>query len=163
MKKQKKGIDKVTLKVTNSLKNGKIRGKSKKERKNLEAMCCHHKASKKKDKAKPMIVPTDDGKARICLMCGEIIPTKFYEKDEVKKMIAPTRQLLSQMKYITVAAGLGDDVQEYAVRMAVDMSHLAKAYKKAKSVVERTERVKKHKKKNRNSNEGTIGSWRVNG
>ena len=161
-KNKRKGIDKVTLKITNSLKNGKIKAKNKKERKNMEAMCCHHKASKKKDKVKPMIVPTDDGDKRICLICGEIVPTKLYEKDEVKKMVAPCRALVSQLKYITVAAGLGDEVQEYAVRMAVDLSHITKAYKKSKSAVERTERVKKHKKKNRNMNEGTFGSWRVN-
>lgn len=147
--------------ITNSLnKHGEIRGESKKETKNLKAMCPHHKMTKK-GKIKPTVYNDGNGTCT-CEMCGHSFTTHLYGNDEVKKSVGEIVQLLDQSRYMAEAADLGKETKAYLAQTSVSMSHFPKTYKKIRKVIEKTENTKRKKNKNRNQRGGSesYGGWR---
>lgn len=147
--------------VTNSLnKHGEIRGKDKKESKNLKAMCPHHKITKK-GKIKPTVYNDGNGTCT-CEMCGHKFPTHLYDKDETGKIVGKMTQLLDQSRYLAEAADLGKDTKQYLASTSVSVSHFPKTYGKIKKVVEKSENTKRRKNKGRGGRGGSevYGGWR---
>lgn len=156
--KQQKDIAQI---ITNSLnKHGEIKGKNKKETKNLRAMCTHHKYTKKGKKKADII---NEGNGNItCLMCSSKFNTHLADKNEIHKIVNKLLQYLNQCKFMAEAAGLGKGTINYLAELCVQVSHFEKVYCKTKHVVERAEHVKNKKKKNKNYGTGSedLGSWR---
>lgn len=147
--------------VTNSLnKHGEIKGKDKKETKNLRAMCPHHKITKK-GKIKPTIYNDGNGTC-ICEMCGHRFPTHLYTNDETKKVVGEMTQILDQSRYLAEAADLGKDTKAYLAQTSVSVAHFPKTYKKIRKVVEKSESTKRRKNKGHNQKGGSesYGGWR---
>lgn len=145
--------------TANLNKHGEIKGSNKKETKNLKAMCPHHKETKK-GKNKAMVWNNGDGSLK-CTMCDNRVPTDLKSKEDVKKTISPTQDLLSQARYMTVAADLGKEEQAYFARLSVDLANFPKVYGRVKHIVEKRENMRKRKKKNGNrNNSGVYGGWR---
>ena len=72
----------ITAKITDSLnKRGEIKGRNKKETKNLKAMCMHHKYTKK-GKLRPEIINDGAGKCT-CTMCTHSFSTEIKKKEKV--------------------------------------------------------------------------------
>lgn len=149
--------------VTNSLnKHGEIRGDSKKETKNLKAMCPHHKVTKK-GKIKPTVI--NDGRGTcICEMCGHRFPTKLYSSEDTHAAVDAVTTILDQARFMAEAADLGKDTKMYLARTSVDIAHLPKTYGKIRHVTEKNDAIKKHKKKNRGNEvrggSESYGAWK---
>jgi hypothetical protein len=157
-----KNFDTIVM-VTNSLnKHGEIRGASKKETKNLRALCPHHKLNKK-GKKKPTVSNNGNGLCT-CEMCGSSFTTHLYNKDELDKIVGKINNVLSQARYIVASADLGKEAEQFFARTSVEMAQLPKAYSKIKNAVERSENLKKKKKgKDKNysgSGSENYGGWR---
>lgn len=147
--------------VTNSLnKHGEIKGRDKKETRNLRAMCPHHKITRK-GKIKPAVYNDGNGTCT-CEMCGHKFPTHLFDKDETSKIVGKVTQLLDQSRYMAEAANLGKETKRYLAETSVSVSHLPKTYGKIKRVVEKSENTKKRKNKNNRGRGGseTYGGWR---
>lgn len=153
----------VIATITNSLnKHGEIKGANKKEKKNLKAMCPHHKITKK-GKIKPTVSNDGNGTCK-CEMCGHEFTTHLFTKDETKENTGKFVEMLDQARYMAQAADLGKDTNMYLAKLSVDVSHFNKVYGKIKHVVERSDNMKKKKKGHRNNNNGggssNYGGWR---
>ena len=146
--------------VTNSLnKHGEIRGETKKETKNLKAMCPHHKITKK-GKIKPTIFNDGQGTCT-CEMCGAKFTTHLYNKEESDKIIGKMKGMLDQARFMNQAADTGKETQIYLAKLSVDVSHFGKTYGRIKKAVERTDSIKKKKNKSNNHYNGSsYGSWK---
>lgn len=151
----------IVAAVTNSLnKHGEIKGNSKKETKNLKAMCPHHKINKK-GKIKPTVYNDGNGTC-VCTMCGAKFTTHLFNKEEIDKIQGKFKGVLDQARYMTEAADLGKDTSTYLAKLSVDVSHFGKTYGKIRHVVQRSENMKKKKKNNNNRGNGSenYGGWR---
>lgn len=150
----------IVATVTDSLnKHGEIRGSSKKETKNLKAMCPHHKITKK-GKIKPTIYNDGQGTCT-CEMCGAKFTTHLYSKEESNKVIGKMKMMLDQARFMNQAADTGKETGLYLAKLSVDLSHFGKTYGRMKKAVERTEDMKKRKNKSRNNAGGSnYGSWK---
>ena len=151
----------ITAVITNHLnKHGEIRGENKKETKNLKLACNHHKITKK-GKIKPTIFNDGNGMC-VCEMCGARFSAVLYEKDESKKIIGKVKGMLDQAKFMNQAYDTGKDTQVYLTKLSVDLGHFGKTYGKIKKAAERLENVKKKKKGNNRSSQGSnYGSWKT--
>ena len=156
-----KSTKEIVRRVSNSLnKHGEIsKGKN---GKNLKASCPHHKINKK-GKIKPATINNGNGECT-CEMCGAVISTRLYNKDDLNKICGDFKGLLDQSRYITVAANLGDDTMGYLTDLSVKASHFKKCYKRIKKTVEKTEKTKGRRKKRSGSGDGasssSYGGWR---
>lgn len=147
--------------ITNNLnKHGEIRGKSKKETRNLRAICFHHRITKK-GKVRPSVYNNGEGFC-ICEMCGKKFPTHFFSNDETKKACKDLTEMLTQSRFMAEAADLGNDTKNYLAKLSLDISHFKKTYAKIRHVVEKSDRMKKNRGKGnrRGSSSETFGSWR---
>lgn len=160
---QTKNGSSIVATVTNSLnKHGEIKGKDKKETKNLRAMCPHHKITKKGN-IKATII-NDGAGTCTCLMCGASWSTDLPDKDEVKKILKPVKELLDMSRFLAEAADLGKETKAYLAKVSVDMAHLPKTYNKITHVVKKSESIKNKKRKgNKNNNSYDGGSQRYGG
>jgi len=145
----------------NLSKNGKIKGKNKKDTKRLIDICEHH-VENKKHKRKPNISNDGNGICT-CRACRQKFPTTVKSKSEVKELTEPLLQLVNQSKFIAVAANLGRNTEEYFVHGATFLRTFPKTYAKAVDVVSKEEKTKKHKKKKNGdryrSDSAKFGSW----
>lgn len=148
--------------ITESLdKHGEIKGKTKKETKNLRLICNHHRYTKKR-RVKPNI--SNDGAGRCdCPMCNGSFTTHQFTNEELKERIGLVLEILSQARFMTAAAGLGREMERYYAMTSVHVGHLAKAYKKTRNALAKAERTKsgkgkRDKKKNRATSHA-YGSW----
>lgn len=152
----------VAERISKSLnKHGEIKGENKKETKNLKAMCNHHKLTKKQ-KIKAMVYNNGNGQCT-CTMCGKSFPTHLYDHEELMKVVGKTQSIVSQAAFMTAAAGLGKDTEKFIAELSIYLNQFPKVYGKVKTVVEKSEKVKKKKKnKGYNNNDGSenYGGWR---
>lgn len=151
----------IVATITNSLnKHGEIKGKSKKETKNLKLMCPHHKFNKK-GKKKPTVYNDGNGTC-VCTMCGARIPTHLYNNDETDKIQGKFKSVLDQARFMAESADLGKETSTFLARLSVDVGHFGKTYKKIRHVVQKSENMKKKKKDNTNRGNGSenYGGWR---
>ena len=152
-----KNLGAVRLITNASDKKGRIRGKNKKETKQLIAMCPHHKYNKK-GKIKP-IIEYDDGVCT-CYLCGAQFPAVPYDNDSFNKIHTDMTEVIDQAKYMAVEIGAGPETQEFLSSYAVQHKKFKKTYNKIKDVAVKQSRVKK-KKHNGSSGGGSsrYGSW----
>ncbi len=150
--------------ITKSLdKHGRIKGKNKKETKKLKDECFHHIKSKK-HKIKPDIQNDGQGTCT-CYACNHKFRTHTYSKDDMRDLCDNFMEVVDQAKYITVAANLGRNAEEYLVHLTGAVRTFPKFYTKAVKVVSKEESTKKRKKR-KNSNDWRstdsyqYGSWR---
>lgn len=152
---------KVVYQTTKALnKKGKIKGKNKKETRALKGGCCHHIYNKKM-KLKPNIFRTGDEYA-ICNGCGARFPVKVFEDDELNARINSFEEMNNQAKYISVAAGAGNEIAEYFSHVGVAIKPFKKAYKKIRNLAQKKQAInKKRKKGNKHFGGGSAqyGTW----
>lgn len=143
----------------NTTKNGKIRGKNKKQTRVLRGACVHHTLNKN-GKVKPTIY--NDGKQTCtCRMCQASFKGRPYDKEEVINKIKGAKEVVNQLKYLSVAVNAGNDAVRYASELGSMMECLPKNYRKVASIAEKAESVRNKKKKKKNGSDfSTIGSWR---
>ena len=139
----------------NRKKNGKVRLAKKVHRR-----VCDHNRLTKKGKYKPNIVSDGNGLCR-CKDCGAVIPTKILTKDESRQLRDDTMQYIDQGKYLSRAANLGENAQDYFVNLAVNFGKFNKVYNKTAKVVTKRDSVKNKKNKNKQSRSGSsnLGGW----
>ena len=158
----KTGKQSITQLITRNLnKHGEIKGKNKKETKNLRSMCCHHKYTKK-GKLRPAIYNDGNGVCT-CELCGQKFTTHLASGEEIKEVTGNFMQYVNQSKYATVAASLGKDTETYLAKMSVDVNHFPKVYGRINKAIEKKEKTKKRKNKNKRgltSDSDSYGSWR---
>lgn len=152
----------ITALISASLnKHGRIKGKTKKETKNLKASCLHHIITKK-GKKRPKVANNGNGVCE-CYLCDKKFRTKLYDDSELKENLAAFSGMVEQAKFMAEAADLGEDTKKYLVETALDVSKFSKTYRKIRHVVEKTSNLKKKKKKNNGNNGGgsqNYGGWR---
>ena len=139
------GKTSIVAMITDNLnKHGEIKGSSKKETKNLKAMCPHHKITKK-GKKRPTVYNDGNGTCT-CEMCGAKFSTHLYNKDESNKIVGKFKSMLDQARFMAEATDLGKDTNNYLAKLSVDTAYFGKTYGKIKHVVERSDNMKKRKK-----------------
>lgn len=144
--------------VTNALnKKGTLKGKNKKETKQLKAICPHHKFNKK-GKLKPTIFNNGDGTCT-CEMCGARFPASFYKNNELDDVVGGMQTLNDQAKYMAVSLGAGNETIEYFSQAGGILGKYKKAYKKIRNVAEKQNSVKKKKNKKGGYGSSQYGSW----
>lgn len=152
----------IVATITNNLnKRGEIKGNTKKETKNLKAMCTHHKINKK-GKIKPAIYNDGNGVC-VCELCGHKFDAHIYDKGELNKIVNKFTNVLDQSKYMAQASDLGKDTIEYLGELSVGVSHFSKTYNKISNVVRRADNIKNKKKKNKfggDDGSTSYGGWR---
>lgn len=140
-------------------KNGKIRGKNKKQTRTLRGACPHHTIDKK-GRIKPTV--TTHNQVCTCRLCGGSFKAKGYTKEEVTNKIKGAVEIVNQLKYLSVAVNAGEGAVRYSTEVGSYLAHLPKNYRKVASIAEKAETVrnKKNKKKKGNADYSTVGSWR---
>lgn len=149
----------ISIIKQNTTKNGKIRGKNKKQTKVLRGACVHHTLTNK-GKIKPTIY--NDGKQTCtCRLCQASFKGRPYSKEEVAGKIKGAKEVINQLKYLAVAVNAGNDAVRYASEAGSILELLPKNYRKVASIAEKAESVRNKKKKKKNGSDfSTIGSWR---
>lgn len=144
--------------ISNSLgKKGRIRGKSKKETKQLLAICPHHVYSKK-GKLKPTI-DYDNGTCT-CYLCGATFSAAPYDNAEFNKKHDDMTEIIDQAKFMSVEIGGGAETNEFLSSYAAQHKKFKKVYGKIKDVAVKQSKIKKSKKKKSNSGGSSrYGSW----
>ena len=146
----------ATIKA-NTRKNGKIRGKNKKQTRILKGACCHHLPNNK-GKIKPTI--SNDGKMTCtCRVCGASFKGKPYSKQDVENKMKGMVELDNQLKYLAVAVNAGGDMVRYSSELGSMLACFPKYYRNVVSIAEKAENVRKKKKKKRGSDYSNVGSW----
>ena len=146
--------------TANRNKRGEIRGKTRKETKNIKAMCTHHVYGKKGKKHMTLI--SEQNGMKTCTCCGESFPSRLLKKEELKKIVGDMKMAVNQTKFFVEAADLGKDTEKYLGRMSIDLAHFKKTYKRVGKSLLRSEHIKNKKKKNKRNNVSSnqYGSWR---
>ena len=136
-------------------KKGKLKGRNKKETKQLKAGCMHHKITRR-GKLKPAYFIQDD--QCVCRLCHHKFPAKFLEKHEVDDIFDGMTELVDQYKYLTVALNAGSAAQDFAAQFSMNIPKIKKGYKKVTNIAKKQTKIrkKKHKKYNGSSQ---YGSW----
>lgn len=137
--------------------HGKLKGNSKKETKLLKATCNHHIYTKKGNQ-KPMIHNNGDGTA-VCPMCKAIIPTKLMDDATVKSATEKVTRIVNQAKFLNIAIDGGTEADKFLVDTAVHLMQISKVYSKIRKVASKKDAMKGKKKKNRNNQGSSLGSW----
>ena len=142
-------------------KNGKIKGKNKKQTKDLKNACFHHYYNKR-GKLKPRIHNNGSGKCT-CSMCSHSFTTKLKSKAEITELNDDYMEAIDQTKFIVASAGLGKECEDYLANLAIGVGKFPKMYCKIKHQAEKTESVKKKKNKSGNKNNSyssAMGGWK---
>lgn len=154
--KYSKSLEKVSKSVT---KKGKLKGNNKQETKALKGMCPHHKITKK-GKLKPTVFNNGDGTC-ICKLCGERFPARFYNNDELHRIVGDMGTINNQAKYMATAIGAGPKSIDYFCEMGVRLKDYPKSYKKIRAVADKQGRAKAKKRRNNMGGSSQYGSWGV--
>lgn len=141
-------------------KHGKIKCKNKKMTKEFKNMCFHHVINKR-GKVKPRIHNNGSGKCT-CSMCSHSFTTKLKSKVEITELNNEYMEAVDQAKFITAAAGLGRETEEYLANLSVSVGKFPNVYNKIKHQAEKSESVKKNKNrsKTKNNSYSAMGGWR---
>lgn len=141
-------------------KNGKIKGKNKKETKYLKRACPHHVITRK-GKIKPRFFNNSNGEC-ICELCGRSFHTKIETKDAVREKIEPVRDLADQFMAAAVAGDCGEKIVEKAANFKVLLGEFSKDYCRVMKTISKADNIKKKKKNNNNNGGGgssQYGGW----
>lgn len=140
-------------------KNGELKGKNKRETKNLRTSCIHHKLNKK-GKIRPTIVNEGNGVCT-CKMCLHSFPSQLWGKEEVGKIVDQMIEVVDQMRYVAVAADLGEEYLAFLMRFSLYLSSIKKMYGKMANAVQKKEKINKGKNKGKDGGMSNkrLGSW----
>ncbi len=146
-------------------KHGKIKGKNKKETKQLRLMCPHYKITKK-GHVKATIIPApgvdENGhKYCVCEQCGATVRTKFLTDEDVAKVIGDAMDMFQQLKYMGTAVG-SDKTVDLAAQVCVLLKAGKKGYLRTRDIAKKSGNMKKKKNKNNGRGSNFYGSWSVN-
>ena len=155
--------NKTILRITECMnKKGEIKGKSKKETKELRARCMHHRYTQR-GKIRMAIKNNEDGYAT-CRLCKARFTTTPYAMEYVKKCIHKVQEIVNQMKFICIACNMGQDTQKYLEQLAILLSVLKKTYKKMLKVALKRDKIKNKQnssKRRKNKEDAqTFGHWK---
>lgn len=144
----------------NLTKNGKIRGKNKKQTKILKGACVHHHLKKNdRNKKKATLEVNKAQNICRCRMCSESFRGTTYTKEEIKEIMKPFKSANSQAKYLSVAVGGGNEAVRYFSELGAMLALYPKNYRKVANVAEKKDKVKGKKKKKNHSDSEVLGSW----
>lgn len=152
-----KSVQQCTKSMT---KKGKLKGKNKKETRMLRNICTHHKYTKN-GRLKPTIWNNEEGVC-FCTMCGASFSTEPSTKSEIKNIVSPLKERTQQLKFATVACGLGQKTVDYATTMSVFLDQFSKVYNKTMKVAVKQNDAK-YRKNNKGRNRRSNGSSRYGG
>lgn len=125
----------------------------------MRGTCPHHEIGKK-GYAVSRIFVNGDGTAT-CKICGAKIPVTLFNQNERKKTIAKLEFLNQQMKYLSVACGMQNNVQMYFGKMGGYLGFYDKLSDSVSTVADAASRKKKHKnKKFESGTSQQLGGWR---
>lgn len=149
----------VAIISQNITKNGKIRGKNKKQTRVLRGACVHHRLNKS-NKCKPTI--SNDGKSMCtCRLCGGTFKGRSYSNEEIENKIKGAVEVNNQLKYMSVAVNAGNDAVRYSSELGSMLATFKKNYKKINSIAQKAESVKNKKKKKKNGSDySAMGGWK---
>ena len=151
---------KAVIQITKNLsKNGKLKGKNKKETKALKAAFPFHKLNKK-----GRLVPTTfiQHGYNICTVTNKKFPARFFSKEEIKDRLDNMEELINQGKFFAVATNAGDGMVDYFCKIAVEFSRFKKNFKKVSKIATKQSSFKDKKKNKHNDVSSSYGSWNVN-
>ncbi len=138
-------------------KNGKLKGKNKKETKIMKMRCMHH-VYDKKDRVKPTVKPYKGH--LICTMCKQDIVTEFYSKAYVKKSVEPVMDIVQQAKYLAVACNTSNETISFISDLSVQLGLLPKTYDRLVDLGSTQGKSKKKKKeKDEWAGSRSYGNW----
>lgn len=140
-------------------KKGKIKGRNKNETKLLRATCTHHVYTKN-EKLKPVLIAKDNV-VLICKVCGARFTAQFKTKEEKKEIIGSYREMLDQLKFISVAVGADKKTVSFITQQCVNLITINKISKKLYKVADKSS-SKDKRKKNKGYKQNQMGSWNVN-
>ena len=138
-------------------KKGKIKGKNKKEKKILKGMCPHFRVTKN-GKLKNMVI-NNGQKQCVCKLCGEVFPARFYEDEELDKIISEFKKTLNENKYIAVQVNGGAKTTEYLMQLGGMVSQYPKISKRLRDVAQKKGKVKHNKDKKNGYKSNIYGDW----
>lgn len=150
----------LTVKISKCInKNGRLKGRNKKEEKRLKRMCTHHRLNKK-GKIKPNIGNDGNGMC-YCEACEKNFRAKAYNNDEVHSVINEFDELLQQSIFMASALDAGDETIEYLAALSLLTGEFSKTYKKIRHAAEKRDSIAK-KTKNKTerwSGSSAFGGW----
>ena len=126
-------------------KNGKLKGKNKKETKYLKKACVHHYYNKN-GKIKKDFFNNNDGKC-ICNICGRSFPTKIETKDTIREYTGILRSYVDQGLVAAISGDQGEKIVNKFVNLNVALAEFAKDYSRTMKAISKEDRMKKKKKK----------------
>jgi len=148
---------KALLMVSRSTtKKGLLKGKNKKETKNLRAICPHHKITKNGNIKKMLEVSND---YCICLMCGARFPASLFKNDEIEEIVGDMKELNNQAKFLATATNAGNQMNDYFAEMGARLRTYKKNVIKVRNVADRQQNVKKKNKKRDSYGSSQYGKW----
>ena len=138
-------------------KKGKIRGKNKTQTKILVGACPHHTFN---GKGKLKTTLGNNGKNKCtCRRCKADFEPRTYTKEEVIKKIAGAKEVVNQMKYLSVAVKAGPEAVKFSTEAGSILELLPKFYRKTAKIAEKSESVRKKRKNKKHSSANDYGSW----
>lgn len=152
------------VKVSNFItKNGKIKGKSKKETKALRLICPHHKINKK-GKVKPSVWNDGTGQCT-CESCSRSFRTKLFSDEEIDKLVDDVIEVADQGEFMAVSVDAGEESINAFAELKLAVVNVRKAYKRVRDMAKKQEKVHgkhgKHGKDNGGNSSESLGSWRA--
>lgn len=144
----------------NTSKNGKLRGKNKRETKILRGACVHHTLNKKGRVKSTIDASRADGTC-YCRQCGHEFKAGAYSKPEVKEMLAPAKDVVNNLKFLSVAVSAGSDTVRFSAELGSMLELLPKTYNQVANIALKSISAKNKKKHGKNKYEmsNSIGAW----
>lgn len=150
----------ITAKISKYIsKNGKIKGKNKKQTKALRCACTHHVISKK-GKIRPNI-DNDGNGVCYCEGCNESFRSKLFSDEELSTIFEDQNEVLQQAKFLATALDAGEETEEYLAVLNILLSEFPKTYRKLRNAAEKKDRIQKKSKGKTEKYNGSsaFGGW----
>lgn len=144
----------------NTSKNGKLRGRNKRETKILRGACVHHTLNKK-GKVKTTIDTSKADGTCYCRQCGNSFKIGSYSKGEVKNVLTPVKDVVNNLKFLAVAVSAGPDTVRYSAELGSMLELLPKTYGNVSEIAVKATSSKGKKKHNKNRYDAnnSYGAW----
>lgn len=136
---------------------------SKKEKEEILGGCVHHMYNEK-GKLKSIAVYNSTDEVMYCWGCDSTIRPDFYDKEELKSIIAEMTDLNNNMKFLAVGINGGPDTIKYFSDMGRNLVVYKRLAKKVTKVAVKKDRLgnkSKNKGNKKQHNSSNLGGWKM--
>lgn len=145
--------------VTN--KKGKVTKLTKKERKQLKAICPHNRYLNERKKIPEHFIRVDDKKMCRCKICGAVFSGKFATKQKVQERTDAFMRDVTQAQFMNCAVGGGHQTTAYLSSLGEGASRFPGIYADLSGAASKKSSAEKKRGRYENdkNDSGALGSW----